>query len=321
VTDLFSELGPGTFALNGTVGERRLFTYLFVGAEEALLLDTGDSTTPESTILPALAELGVGAEALRYVLVTHPDVDHQGGLARLLEFAPSALPMCGFEDRSMVSDPERMVQQRYRAYVEHGLDYDDEMLSDIRASYGAPVTIQGTLLGGERLTVGGRELRIHHAPGHAAGHLMVEEPALDALFISDAVHGRFSPSTSDTPALPPTYEVVDDYLATIERVREIAPQALYSGHFAPLRGPAIGRFLDESERFVDELDGLLLAVVAEQPATLGELCERATEEFGPFTVPPVVFMFAVHGHLRRLARRGDIRPSAGRHSVPRYALA
>lgn len=319
MTELISELGPGTFALNGRVGDRLLFTYLFVGDGEALLLDTGDATTPGSVILPALAELGVGPEALSYVLITHPDVDHQGGLARMLEFAPEAVSLCGFEDRAMVSDPERMLEQRYRAYAEHGLDYDDEQLAEIRADYGAPVEIAATLLGGESIRLGARELRVHHGPGHAAGHLMLEDPELGALFISDAVHGRFSPAVDGTPALPTTYEAVDDYLRTIERVREIAPAAMYSGHFEPLRAGAVSEFLDQSTAFVGELDEFILGAIDPEPLTLGALCDQAAAHFGPFSAPAFVFMFTIHGHLRRLARRGDVQPLAGR-DVARFAL-
>lgn len=306
MTETILELSPGTIALRAPLGDRSVFAYLFTDGDSALLLDTGDATTAEFVILPALRELAIEPGALEQIVVTHPDVDHQGGLARIRAFAPSAQALCGFEDQAMVSDPERMVQQRYRAYLEHGLDYSPGQLAGIRAVYGAPVPIETTLVGGERLHVGGRELRVHHGPGHAAGHLMLEDPALGALFISDAVHGRYSPAVDGGRSLPPTYEDVDAYLATIASVRELAPKSMHSGHFDPMLGDAIKAFLDESASFVGDLDRLLLEAVASEGLGLGPLCDRAAAEFGPFTAPNFFFMFAVHGHLRRLGRVGRV---------------
>jgi hypothetical protein len=65
-------------------------------------------------------------------------------------------------------------------------------------------------------------------------------------------------------------------------------------------------FLADSREFVTALDGAI-AERLEDPTTLRELCLHVDARLGPFGPDPVNLMFAVHGHLRRLLRRGDVR--------------
>jgi glyoxylase-like metal-dependent hydrolase (beta-lactamase superfamily II) len=315
---MLSEIAPGRYTIEGQTDGRLLQTHLIRSSGQALLIDSGEASTPELSILPALAALDLAPEELTHILITHPDVDHQGGVAELATLAPGALIMCGFEDAPLVSDPELMIQQRYRAYREHGLDYAPDQLSAIRAAGGGAITVGRTLLGGETLQVGEVTLRVHHGPGHSAGHLMIEDPQLGAWFIADAVHGRHFPSLDGSPSLPPTYEDVDRYLATIAKLRAAAPRSLYSAHFRPLHGAAVGQFLDDSVSFAQALERFLLDQLSACDLTLAELCERAATRFGPYTAPSWFLMFAVHGHLRRLGRAGLVEQGVGGGAAPQF---
>ena len=76
-----TEIAPRTWRIESLIGPRNLFQYLIAGEEAALIVDTGTSATPRDEILPALRHVDVPAEAVRFIVVTHPDLDHQGGLA------------------------------------------------------------------------------------------------------------------------------------------------------------------------------------------------------------------------------------------------
>src|SRR5881227_3639662 len=103
-----TEIAAGTWRFESLVGPRNMFQYLIADGDEAILVDTGMTTA------------GLAPGAVTMVLVTHPDLDHQGGLAGLREVLPNAVGACGFADRMMVSEPERLVTDRYGAYeVEH----------------------------------------------------------------------------------------------------------------------------------------------------------------------------------------------------------
>jgi glyoxylase-like metal-dependent hydrolase (beta-lactamase superfamily II) len=317
---LYDEIAPGRYLLRGVTGRRALYTYLVRDGGDALLIDSGEAGTALTTIIPVLGQLQVEPSHLRQIAITHPDADHQGGAAQLVTYAPGARILCGFEDRAMVADPKQMLQQRYRAYVEHGLDFNADEQERIRQVYGSPVMVARALVGGERLRVGAIELLMHHGPGHAAGHLMLEDREIGALFMSDAVHGRCSPALDGAAALPPTYEDVDAYLGTIAAVRALDPKQLFSGHFPPMRGAEIDLFLDLSVQFVSDFDELILDELHSGPADLRGICEAAADRFGPFLAGEHLFMFAAHGHLRRLARRDRIRAVERPDRPPVFAL-
>jgi glyoxylase-like metal-dependent hydrolase (beta-lactamase superfamily II) len=305
------EIADRTWRIESLIGRRNLFQYLLVGdGREALLIDAGTSLTPREAILPALRRIDVPVEAVTFVVVTHPDLDHQGGLSGLKQVLPRALAACGFADRALVSEPERLLTDRYGAYeAEHGLGYTEAEKEGIRELYGSPVSIDATLAGGEEIEVGDRCLSVLHAPGHSAGHLVLYERASGLLFSSDAVHWRWCPATDGSAALPPTYEDVDPYLGTIELLESLAPSELHSGHWTPRRGGDVLGFLRESREFVHAVDAALEERL-ETPATLRELCEHVDVRLGRFGADPVNLMFAVHGHVRRLVGKGRVRTVA-----------
>src|SRR2546422_684924 len=88
------ELYKNVFQIQSLFGGRNLFQYLFAGAN-FVLVDTGIATTPEETILPYLDRLKISPERLTLVVVTHPDLDHQGGNDAMKRAAPRACLACG----------------------------------------------------------------------------------------------------------------------------------------------------------------------------------------------------------------------------------
>src|SRR5438067_9812260 len=172
-----TELTAGTWRLDSLVGPRNMFQYLIADGDEAVLVDTGMTPTPRDVILPGMRAAGVDPAQVTMVVVTHPDLDHQGGLAGLREVLPNAVAACGFADRMMVSEPERLVTDRYGAYeLEHDVGYGPSEKAWMRANYGAPATVEVGFAGGETVNVGERLLEVHHAPGHSPGHLVLFEP-------------------------------------------------------------------------------------------------------------------------------------------------
>jgi len=301
-----TEIAERTWRIESRIGPRNLFQYLIAGDDSALLVDTGTSETPREAIVPAIRKVGLSPSAVHFIVVTHPDLDHQGGLAGLREEFPKALATCGFADRGLVSEPERLVTDRYGAYEgEHQVGYSDESKAWVRSLYGTPVAIDLTFAGGEELDLGRRRVRVLHAPGHSAGHLVLHDADRAVLFSSDAVHWRMCPAADGSPALPPTYEDVDCYLETIDRVASLELKELHSGHWPARIGAEIDDFLAESRAFVEELDAALEDRL-ELPATLRQLCEHVDDRLGPFGEDSVNLMFAVHGHLRRLLGQGRV---------------
>lgn len=316
------EIGEDTWRLQGRVGPRNVYQYLVASAnrDELLLIDTGTAETPHDVVLPALGRLGLAARDLRLVVVTHPDVDHQGGLASVRAVCENALAACGFADRALVGDPEKLLADRYGCYVEHALGMTTDEIRWVRANYGARVEIDVTFSGGESVQIGERRLDVLAAPGHSAGHLVLFEPETGLLFSSDAVHWHACPAADGSPALCPTYEEVDDYLETIDLVESLAPSEVHSGHWPMRSGREVIDFLDDSRRFVEAVDAVVRARLVE-PATLAELCQEVQLEAGPWDSEPAMLKFAVSGHVRRLLRVRAVEIIEAGIRPPRYRLS
>ena len=316
-----TEIGERSWRLRSELGGRNVFMYLLASADGALaLIDTGTATMPHEVVLPSLRRLGFEPTDLELVVVTHPDLDHQGGLAAVKAECERAVAACGFADKPMVSEPEKLLNDRYLTYErEHGLSYPPDEIAWMRANYGGPVGIESTFSGGETIRLGERELEVVPVPGHSHGHLALFESATGTLFCSDAIHGSGCPGANGSPALCPTYEEIDEYLATIDRVEALAPTRMHSGHWPEREGAEVGAFLAESREFVAAVDAVVTARLADGPATLADLCDRVAAEAGPWLSEPGMLMFAVSGHLRRLVRGGSARAIDPQRSPRTYA--
>lgn len=316
-----TEISASTWRVESLIGNRNLYQYIIVDQRQALIIDAGMASTARETIIPAVRSIGLPATAVTAIVVTHCDLDHQGGLAALKQAFPRALATCGFHDCAIVGEPERLLTDRYGAFEhEHGLGFTAEEKAWMRGEYGDPLKLDLTLNGGEQLEVAGRRLGVLHAPGHSAGHVILHEPDRGLLFSADAIHWRMCPATDGGAALPPTYEDLDAYRATIGLVRALAPAELHSGHWPARRGGEVNAFLYESEEFLDATTTTVRERL-ELPASLAELCEHVEARLGPFGADPVNLMFAVHGHLEELLRAGEVVLVDWSRRPPKYRLA
>lgn len=306
-------LHPGVHVLRGEVGGRPLLLPLLVGADAALLIDTGCASHVDSLILPGLRALGLEPERLTHLVITHCDVDHQGGNAALKRLAPRAALGCGEADASAISDPAVILAERYERYRrDHHHHYDGATLDWLRRELGAPQPVDHRFRGGERITLGPQwTVEIVHLPGHSHGHLGVHDLRHGILYGGDAIQGRVYLGLDDKPALCPTYLHVAPYRATIAHIASLPLRGYVGCHWPILRDPAAVRaFCAESAVFVDLAEARVLAALRRAGArgsTLPELCAQLGRELGAW--PRAVdheLCYALFGHLTDLAARGSV---------------
>src|SRR4051812_20895092 len=108
-----AEVAPGIHRIAAPLGDRFVACVVVVGNGEALLVDTGIDSTPDASILPYLATLGLPPERLRWVVSTHGDVDHMGGNAALKRAAPAAVFIAHRGDVDLIEDVDTIVTTRY----------------------------------------------------------------------------------------------------------------------------------------------------------------------------------------------------------------
>jgi glyoxylase-like metal-dependent hydrolase (beta-lactamase superfamily II) len=316
------ELLPGVHQIAVNYKNRPLQLYLLTFGDESMLMDTGDAGVPAREILPYFQKIGFDPATLTYVLLTHPDIDHVGGVYAVKSMAPKAKFMCGALDREQIETPEGLAQIRARAhYYWHGLGPDDEKLAAF---------IQNAGGAGKRLTMdrvfdatatpfrlGNRDLAILHVPGHSQGHLAVHLPWENAAIIGDAVHGTANRFLDGHAAFACTYMWVDAYLGTIELLLGMRLEKLFSCHWPNCSSAAtVERFLRDSRDYALRAESVILETVraaGNAGLTLRDVCLRAKPGLGDW--PPerdTDTRSMACGHLQRLVSWGLIRPTDDR---------
>ena len=314
------ELYKNTFQIQSLYGGRNLFQYLFVG-ENVVLVDAGIAETPEHVIFPYFDNLKLDPRRLTLVVITHPDLDHQGGNYGIRKKAAQALLACGEADRAMIEDPRALFDRRYNfAKKEHGLGFSGD---DPWPDAGAPQRVDLGFSGGETIHIGEEwELQVLHVPGHSHGHLALYDPRHKAAFVSDAIHGRGCPNANGTMGIPVTYFYVDIYLSTLRYFEGLAIDVLYSGHWPAMRGEEITDFIFTSRATVELIDRVILSNLGKVPAglTLQELVDVVANAAGDW--PKETWFLATYpvlGHIERLESRNKARKVPGT-PFPRWQL-
>ena len=303
------EILPGVHQIGVNYKGRPLNLYLLRFAAESLLMDTGDATVPPKDILPYFEKIGFDPGQLTYVLLTHPDLDHTGGVYAIREAAPQAKYLCGTLDREQIETPEGLADIRGRAhYYWHGLGMDDAKRAAFITNAGGAgqrLAIARTFDGGERLTLGDRELHILHVPGHSQGHLAVYLPWENAAIIGDAVHGTANRFLDGRAAFACTYMWVDAYFGTIDRLQAMKLDRLYSCHWPDCTDNAsVNRFLEESRAYALRAEQAILETVkasGSEGMTMRDICLQAKPQLGDWPAEKDLETRSMAcGHLQRL---------------------
>ena len=122
-------------------------------------------------------------------------------------------------------------------------------------------------LQGERvLTVGDREIRTLHTPGHSPGHLSFYLPGTRTLLAGDVIANRGS-----TWVGLPEGDVAD-YLATLERLQALGTCTIGPGHGEVIANPSAR--LQEARAHRLQREQQVVEVLGTEPLSLTDLCER-----------------------------------------------
>ncbi len=248
-------IAAGIYPLTEPLDGRSLTVILVVSPRGVVLVDTGLAQTPERLVLPALTALGLAPADVRFVVITHSDIDHSGGLGVMLAAAPAATSIAHQLDVAWIEDVELLIDERYRGLRhEHEIDQGPEFVCWARASDSRGVVHLG-VSGGETLRLGqGQTLELVHVPGHSRGHLAVVDHATRTGLIGDAVFGAVTPLLDGSGAFAPGYYDVDAYRHTIARLQELKLERIVGSHYPLLEGDAVVAFLAASAAFCTRLD-------------------------------------------------------------------
>ena len=310
-----AELHPGLHQIEQILGPRYLFQYLLIG-ERSMLIDTGIATSPDESILPYFHEIEFDPVMLDYMLISHADVDHFGGNARMRRAAPKAVLACHRHDARWVGDRDRILDERYGWYQQYDMDYPPETAAFLEGAMGEDVRIDLHLSGDEVFILGdNRPVRLLHLPGHSDGHIGFYDEAHKAVIVIDAVLWKGLLDMEDVIISPPPYSLIQPYLDTIDVVLALDFEHMYTGHYVNKSGTAARQFLQESKAFVARCHAATEESLKETgcPLKLAAVHAAVDQKVGPVTAFAVELAKPVYAHLEQLVAEGRaIRDEDGR---------
>lgn len=305
----FRTVAPRIHRIDLPLGERYASLYLVTGDDACLLFDAGVSGMIGDYVIPTLSVLGVDPADVRHVLLSHCDVDHFGGAADARAAFPEAQLIAHELDAPAMEDFATYVAERADGFGDFGWSETPETLAWAR-SVTAEAALDATVCGGEQIELGGIVIEVLHVPGHSSGHLALWEPASRTVLVSDAVLGRSVDLADGTPAFPPTYRFVDEYLSSVRAIESLHAHTLLTAHYPTMTGDEVQAFLDASRDFAAELDDLVLTAVKEADGVSFEgILAKVNPIAGDWPEEGTLgaLAYPVAGHLERLETRGAVR--------------
>lgn len=294
------EVAAGIHRIESDLGPRFMAQYVLVGEQRCVLVDTGIAGTPDEALTPALSKLGLEPDL---IVISHADLDHCGGNARMRELYPRALLCCHEHDRRWIESNAAMLAENYRWHELYGLDELGEAEQrDRLALLGGDAPVDLGLRGGETISTGpARRFEVLHLPGHTSGHIGLWEPRDRVAIIIDAALLDGIYDRAGNRLIPPRYYDAGAYRDTIRRIRALEPELLLTAHYPPMAAAEARDFCDRSLAYVDAVEAAVRAGVADGETRLRELTHRVDAELGPFPELSTEIAAGVRSHLAALA--------------------
>jgi glyoxylase-like metal-dependent hydrolase (beta-lactamase superfamily II) len=164
---------------NLTLGPGIIHPVLIWEPEEVILVDTGfPGQLPQ--FIDAMEKAGISFTKLSKVIITHHDLDHVGGLSRILKESPHKIEVLAHEQEKPYIQGEQLPIK-----VAQSKTIPEEQLEKIKMIYGNKV--DKTVNDGEQFSCCGG-IEIIHTPGHTPGHISLYLKESKTLITGDALN-------------------------------------------------------------------------------------------------------------------------------------
>lgn len=206
---LINQIDDNTFAICEPLHPEETNSYLLVGSEKALLIDTGLGISDISAEVRGLTDKPVVA------VPTHVHWDHIGGL----EYFPVFYVHESEKDWIEIKFP--LTDEFVRKLIVKGINLTDIHIPDDYAVFHGKAS--GFLSDGDKIDIGGREICVLHTPGHSPGHMCFYEEKTGCLFTGDLIYKG---------TLFANYESTDPekYLESVRKIAGLSVKKVFPAH-------------------------------------------------------------------------------------------
>jgi glyoxylase-like metal-dependent hydrolase (beta-lactamase superfamily II) len=220
------EVAKGIHLIPGVRGAN---SYLILSQDAAIIVDTGMPVN-ESRILDYTKGLDIDPSSISTILLTHPDIDHSGSVAKLKELTNAKVAiheadaprLSGKKQLKEVKGVLGLVIKVMGVFVRFNPVKPDVLLKDSDKIDGVTII---------------------HTPGHTDGSVSVYIPG-EALLVGDALRTTENGSLR----LPPMTIDLEKAKESIRKISALSYACLLPGHGPPLKPDAstkVKQFVDD----------------------------------------------------------------------------
>ena len=218
-------VGEGIYLLDEGLEAKTMArrVYLVLG-ERAALIEAGPTNRADAIRPERLSELGVRADDVSHILLSHVHLDHSGAAGYLSRLFPRAHVVVHHAGARHMVEPSKLLEATRAVY---GRDAEE--------LYGPVIPVQADRVlaaaGGELVDLGGgRSLRVIDAPGHAPHHLAFYDERSRGLFAGEAL-GIYNAELDllEPAGAPPLFDLVAA-VGSARLLAELSPKNIYHCH-------------------------------------------------------------------------------------------
>lgn len=197
------KIDPTTYAICEHGHWEKMNSYLLIGSEEALLIDTGLGIGNIKQMVDEITDLPI------MVVSTHVHWDHIGGHSLFdriyvheneREWLENGIPI-----------PLEIIRKQIEKEIFTITPPDSFNIEKYSVYQGKP---SGLLNDNQLINIGGREISVMHTPGHSPGHLCFYDEKMHYLFSGDLIyHGLLF---ANYPSTDPV-----EFIKSVERVNSL----------------------------------------------------------------------------------------------------
>lgn len=268
------DYGNGIYAFDaGYVRPILAAIHMVVERGRVALIDTGSNDSLPNA-LASLERLGLSAEAVDYVILTHIHLDHAGGAGRMMQAFPNARLVVHPRGARHMAEPAKLVAGVTAVY---GKEYVEKV-------YGEILPVDSTRIveaaDGHVVDLAGRELLCLETPGHARHHICIVDRRDGGVFTGDT--GGLSYRELDVdgrpfifPTTTPTQFEPEAMRCSVQRLFALNPSAFYLTHYA--RVMPVAPLARDLLRRLDALVDIARACREAGQARHGQIRQRMTD--------------------------------------------
>lgn len=222
--------------------------FLIRDGGEAAIIDAGfgddESFNKRTEMLRKL-----GAEKLKYIIITHHHYDHSSGAHRLREATGAQIVVHADEETLLKNPPSDTGDMEIPEDQKEARERAKQWIAEA-----AKATPDIRVREGDVLEVGALHLRCVHAPGHTAGHLCIVLEEDSVLFAGDNVLG-----VGTAAIAPPPHGDMAEYIRSLRKMQALDADLLAPGHGPAVKEPSrkIQELIDHRQQREDQIAALI----------------------------------------------------------------